>query len=81
MPAGLAPLLHIPGGNASTPANARLLTNGLGQTIDIGQYAANPWGFFDMHGNVYEWTADLYSATYPGGNPVVDPTGPVSGSE
>ena len=67
-------------GNASTPANANYSTNGLGQTIDIGQYAANPWGFFDMHGNVYEWTADLYSATYPSGNPVVDPTGPVSGS-
>ena len=67
-------------GNGSTPANANYSTNGLGQTIDIGQYAANPWGFFDMHGNVYEWTADLYSATYPSGNPVVDPTGPVSGS-
>jgi formylglycine-generating enzyme required for sulfatase activity len=43
-------------------------------------YAPNPWGFFDMHGNVREWTADWYQAAYPIGNPVVDPTGPASGS-
>jgi formylglycine-generating enzyme required for sulfatase activity len=53
--------------------------NTIGQTTDVGQYAANPWGFFDMHGNVYEWTADRYG-TYPTGNPVIDPTGPASGS-
>jgi formylglycine-generating enzyme required for sulfatase activity len=48
--------------------------NDFKQTRDVGQYAANPWGFFDMHGNVWEWTADWYQATYPPGNPVVDPT-------
>jgi formylglycine-generating enzyme required for sulfatase activity len=54
--------------------------NDFKQTRDVGQYAANPWGFFDMHGNVWEWTADWYQAAYPTGNPVVDPTGPASGS-
>ena len=54
--------------------------NDFKQTRDVGQYAANPWGFFDMHGNVWEWTADWYQAIYPTGNPVVDPTGPASGS-
>ena len=47
--------------------------NDFKQTRDVGQYAANPWGFFDIHGNVREWTADAYLASYPPGNPVVDP--------
>ena len=54
--------------------------NDFKQTRDVGQYAANPWGFFDMHGNVWEWTADWYQTAYPTGNPVVNPTGPASGS-
>jgi formylglycine-generating enzyme required for sulfatase activity len=47
--------------------------------LNVGQYAPNPWGFFDFHGNVLELPADWYE-TYPTGNPVVDPTGPASGS-
>ena len=67
---------------ASTNANYTAVQcgNDFKQTRDVGQYAANPWGFFDMHGNVWEWTADWYQAAYPTGNPVVDPTGPASGS-
>ena len=61
-------------------SNANYNATGINQTRDVGQYAANPWGFFDMHGNVWEWTADWYQAAYPTGNPVVDPTGPSSGS-
>ena len=60
----------------STNANYNYIIR---QTRDVGNYAANPWGFFDMHGNVWEWTADWYDATYPVGNPVIDAGGPASG--
>ncbi|MFL2914391.1 MAG: SUMF1/EgtB/PvdO family nonheme iron enzyme [Opitutales bacterium] len=59
-------------------SNANYSSSGLSQTTDVGQYAANPWGFFDMHGNVYEWTADWYAVYSSGAK--TDPTGPASGS-
>ena len=55
-----------------------MIGNDFKQTREIGQYAANPWGFFDMHGNVWEWVHD-WKANYPGGA-LTDPVGPASGS-
>ncbi len=40
---------------------------------------ANPWGLFDMYGNVGEWTADWHGS-YPAESRV-DPVGPTSSAD
>jgi formylglycine-generating enzyme required for sulfatase activity len=54
-------------------------TNSGGRTHTVGKLRANPFGLFDMHGNLWEWVHDGWEPTYYNGfseTPAINPLGP-----
>ena len=71
---------NLAGTEASDLANDVLstYTDPFAATAQVGQFAANGAGIFDLAGNVSEWIHDFYELRPAGaGAPAVDPMGPL----
>lgn len=53
----------------------------LNRTCPVGPYPPNPFGLYDVHGQVWEWCSDLYDEGYYAGSPRRDPQGPADNDD
>lgn len=49
-------------------------------TTQVGSYAPNQYGLYDMLGNVSEWCSDWFDVNYYASSPENNPTGPTEGT-
>ena len=53
-------------GTSVRPERANYDGSGVHQTVPVDSFAPNPWGLYNVHGNVHEWTQDCWNETNMG---------------
>jgi formylglycine-generating enzyme required for sulfatase activity len=81
--AGISGLMTMPPGKAATDIGW-VDYNSENRSHPVGELLPNPFGLYDMRGNLREWCNDLYDARYYeqfADKLAVDPQGPMAGTE
>ena len=70
-----------PDDSMALDSNAWWYMNDSLSTSAVATKKPNPWGLYDMAGNLFTWCNDWYNGDYQGVPGGTDPTGPATGDE